>query len=361
MKSQLNNEKGATLVFVLVIFVFISIIALGVISVATNESLHAIEKNKKIQAEYLALSGIQIMTEYIENYYDDFVEKYEDYDSNFPVEFDLDDLGEDGKSTVEIIENETTKQLQIVATGEYKGVTYKKKRNINLIKMPVSNDLPESFYISSQDIPNYKPVDLPTNYTDYNPSNISYNGNGNILELTDEVYRFNSFTVNTNAELLIKADLEDKKSTRTIIVDSFEAKQNSLIKIDSDLTLIIYVIGNSTFREAIPYEYIDGTETIENGTVVMMISSGVNVNFNINSPAGTNTVEFNAFVYGPEATFDFKNHTEFLGFVVGEEEYPDLVGQSEGTYLEPTPDLKEFFMQNMYDEYERFIPQDYVK
>lgn len=337
MKSIIKNEQGATLIFTIVVFVFVSIISVGIISVASNEKIHSIDKNNEIQAKYNAISGIELMSEYIENNAEDFSSRIDpgNYSSNFPLTKTI----KDGEFTI-TVEN-VSGGIKLISNGRYSNKDVTVNRYFEKIDV-THNFLFGQFYIDTDNFPNYDPVVIPT-VTDVR-GDLDLKNNDIVEEIfTDETTEYGDISVHQNAELSFKTH-NSAPTTRNVIVDTMDV--NGAFNFTDDGRVFLFVKTKADFGS----EFLNSNENL-----IIMLAAGAELNILINDKSAP----FYAYVYGPEASVDLHNHYGFHGAIISKD-YKNPGSNVDENYVPPTDTLD---MLNFID-YERvysFEPKRYLK
>lgn len=333
MKTKLNNEKGASLILVICIFMFLSTIALAVITVSNSESLQSIRKDQDVQAEYLAISGIEIMSDYIINHTDEFLIKYNDYGNNFPLDLNI----EDGSVSIEV--SDVGDGLRITSIGSYINSNVTENMLIDRVDTTPNFLFPE-FYTDTDVLTGYESVTVPSVDINHGDETIG-NGNGTyeanddkVINLNNESTGFNNILVRTDGQLSFTTGL----SNRIVVVNNITV--NGDINMLDDGKIFLYIKGNADINT----EFLNANENL-----IIILESGASLDIDANG-------DFNSYIFAPSEDIVLRNGTNFKGGIISKS-YTSNLGVVEN-HIPPT-DLLSLREHIKFDETFRYEVDGY--
>ncbi len=327
MKSKLNNEKGVTLVLVVCIFMFVSIISLGLITVASSEGIQGYAKNDDIQAEFISVSGIEIMADYIVNHQGVFETKYA-AGSNFPLTLNI----EDGTANIDI--EDVGNDLRVKSYGNYRGDSEYKSAIIKKIDTTPYYMFYKDF-IDTNVLTGYIPLAIPA--FDESRGGLTVTSSQNIVGLLDkDVIEYDNITVNSGGQLSFNTGVNN----RTVIVDNIVV--NGAFNLADDGKVFLIVKNDATFNS----KFLNANENL----VILLDGNGT---ITINSPT-----DFNAYIFAKDGTVNLNGSTNFKGSIISKNY--TKVASANLEYIAPTDilSLKTYIKYNEtyiyeFDDYEK--------
>ncbi len=341
--KKFENNKGVSIIMVIVVMLVISILAIAMIRLSYTERLQTIEDNKAVQARLNTDSGVQIMRAFAEKHSDLLKEKVDDQLNDavtskpFPFTTSLDK----GSFETDLINENGITQLKI--TGLY--MDKRKSARVELKKEKTTPDyLFPKFVTLTSELPDYSPVKVPeTPITEPNlilPYNEQvwidtwWGGYYKWVKSTSKTYDFtsndavffNHMEVTSGCEL--KFDLHDED--RVMVVDTLTLHRGSYWSIinnnASQNMLVIYVTGQATIQA----EFLNAHENL-----LIVLDKNARLYLDTQKLDGSQGI-FNAYVYAPEGLVSLGSPGTFVSGAIITGTFINTTGYEGGEYVPPS-------------------------
>ena len=315
INKTLNNEDGVTLVLVICIFVFISILSLGIISVATNESLQSIDKNGLMQAEYVSVSGVEIMTDYIINHQDKFEGKYPDPGgNNFPLNLSLDSGSGNVDIDIETVDpSDDLSDLRIISTGNYGSNSSVKKAIIKKIDTTPDYIFPKGF-TDTDELTGYEDLVIPT--ADKIEGDLDITSEDCVVNLEEDVTSYGDITVDSGRVLKFDTNYNEK----TVIVDNITINGSFII---SDKGKVFLIVNDSASFNS---ELLNANENL-----IILCNNTETINITI-----PNSKESYAYVFTKDGSVNLDGDGIFYGAIIAKNFTNGLKSSDNFNFKQPT-------------------------
>lgn len=349
---MIKNNKGIALAYVLIIMAVMAILGLVIIQISLTETLQAAHDKNKMQAYYLAKSGVEATAAWMvnpNNKGDTLIGK-----TSSPATLTGSNIN--GTYIVSVLGDITSPILLVKGTGTVNGVSATATMSINMGSTSISTVFTDTLYSYNTitansnaaeiignivagdaiDVKNvsgkttqYKKIKYPSVIFPAIPTTVDFSDSNSYLNLTDtskfpgQIAGYDTFTCGSNLTIYTG----NLNNVVSLIVNTFDLSKSARLTITGNGILWVFVKAQINIDNKAQINY-------DKDPRKLIVFLGVGTAF-----TDKNSYQFNGFIYAPDTAFSITGNGNITGSIIADT--IDIKGNNsiDGTKFGPFNDI----------------------